>query len=71
MCQSPCGDKVPQDKKDDLKEKVKELRDVLAQDNATAEQIQTKLTTMEQAVMECSKVLYQSGSSSSEEPPKQ
>eukprot|EP00667_Euglena_gracilis_P005424 EG_transcript_5458 len=65
------GDKVPQDKKDDLKEKVKELRDVLAQDNATAEQIQTKLTTMEQAVMECSKVLYQSGSSSSEEPPKQ
>lgn len=65
------GDKVPQDKKDDLKTKIQELRDVLGKDNATAEEIQEKLTHMDQAVMECSKILYQSGSSSTEEPPKQ
>jgi len=65
------GDKVPQDKKDDLKAKIDALREVLTQDNAKAEDIQQKLSDVETATMECSKILYQSGSSTPEEPPKQ
>lgn len=65
------GDKVPEDKKTELREKIAKVKEVLANDDASAEEIQEPLSDMEQAVMECSKLLYESGSSSTEEPPKQ
>jgi chaperone protein DnaK len=65
------GDKVPEEKKEELKEKISKVKEVLANDGATAEEIQGPLSDLEQCVMECSKLLYESGSSSTEEPPKQ
>lgn len=57
------GEKVPQDKKDDLQGKVKELKDVLANDGASGEDIQSKLSEVQKSLMECSQLLYQSNAS--------
>ena len=65
------GDKVPEDKKEALRAKIVTLKEVLANDNATAEEIQGPLSEVEELTMECSKILYESGSSSNEEAPKQ
>ena len=65
------GDKVPEDKKEELKAKIEKLKGVLANDGATGEEIQGPLSDVEECVMECSKILYESGQSASEEPPKQ
>lgn len=52
------GDAVPQDKKDDLKKKIGDLRDAISKDDA--EKIKTEMKVVEDAVMECSRILYSS-----------
>eukprot|EP01001_Neometanema_parovale_P010014 NODE_624_length_2237_cov_136.469726_g594_i0.p1 GENE.NODE_624_length_2237_cov_136.469726_g594_i0~~NODE_624_length_2237_cov_136.469726_g594_i0.p1 ORF type:complete len:662 (-),score=214.50 NODE_624_length_2237_cov_136.469726_g594_i0:250-2181(-) len=65
------GDKVPQDKQDDLKAKVDGLKTILANEQADAAEINSKLEEVQALAMECSTIMYEKGREQPEQDPKQ